>query len=79
VLRDESDTRKAQVTWAEDKNATGYIVNYGIAANKLYSQVMVYDASSVMLTALNKGVTYYYSIDAFNESGVTKGTKVIEN
>jgi hypothetical protein len=26
---------------------------------------------------LNKGITYYFSIDTFNESGITKGTKII--
>jgi len=28
---------------------------------------------------LNKDVSYYYSIDAFNESGITKGTKTEQN
>jgi hypothetical protein len=36
---------------------------------------MVYDNDSVRLTGLNKDVTYYFNIDAFNESGITKGTK----
>ena len=79
VRRDEADTRKALVTWPEDKNATGYIVNYGIAEDKLYTPVMIYGANSVMLTGLNKGIKYYYSIDTFNESGITKGTKVVVN
>jgi hypothetical protein len=36
---------------------------------------MVYGGDSVRLTGLNKDVTYYFSIDAFNESGITRGTK----
>ena len=36
-------------------------------------------SNSVMLTGLNKDVTYYFSIDAFNESGITKGIKILKN
>jgi hypothetical protein len=36
---------------------------------------MVYDSDSVKLTGLNRDDTYYFSIDAFNESGITRGTK----
>lgn len=78
VVRDKADTRKAKVEWQKDDQATGYIVNYGIEPNKLYSSVMVYDAGSLMLTGLNKDVTYYFSIDAFNESGITRGVKVVQ-
>jgi len=78
VERDEADSRKAGIEWTKDNNATGYIVNYGTDEGKLYTSVMVYENSSLMLTGLNKGVTYYYSIDAFNESGIAKGIKVIK-
>lgn len=72
-----ADSRKATVKWIKDKFATGYIVNYGVDMNKLYTSYMVYDCDSVNLTGLNKGKPYYFSIDAFNESGVTKGVKKI--
>jgi hypothetical protein len=39
---------------------------------------MVYDSDSVRLTGLNRDDTYYFSIDAFNESGILKGTKKIK-
>jgi xylan 1,4-beta-xylosidase len=77
IERDVSDTRKAKVEWTKDDLATGYVVNYGIAPDKLYSSVMVYNANSLMLTGLNKDVTCFYSIDAFNESGIAKGAKII--
>ena len=64
--------------WPADDLATGYVVNYGIAPDKLYASVMVYDADSLMLTGLNRDVMYYFSIDAFNESGITKGTAVVQ-
>lgn len=78
VDRNEADTRKASIEWSDDPNATGYIVNYGTRQDKLYTSVMVYDNNSVRLTGLNKGVTYYYSVDAFNESGITKGNRIVQ-
>jgi xylan 1,4-beta-xylosidase len=77
VIREDADPGKARVEWPKDENATGYIIKYGIDKSKLYSSVMVYDTSSLMLTGLNKDVAYYFSIDAFNESGIASGTKVI--
>jgi hypothetical protein len=77
VVRNQQDTRRAVVKWPKDEQATGFVVNYGTDSSKLYTSVMVYDADSLMLTGLNKDVTYYYSIDAFNESGITKGTQVV--
>jgi hypothetical protein len=78
VVRDEADTRKARVEWPADDHATGYVVNYGTDRNKLYTSVMVYDAGSLMLSGLNKDVIYYFSIDSFNESGITRGIKVVQ-
>lgn len=77
VVREETDKRKALLEWPEDENATGFIINYGVDKDKLYSSVIVYDAGSLTLTGLNRDVTYYFSIDSFNESGITAGTKVL--
>ena len=77
VERDASDSRRASVKWTRDDSATGYVVNYGTDINKLYTSYMVYDSDSVRLTGLNKDVTYYFSINAFNESGITKGVRKV--
>jgi len=74
VERNETDTRKARIEWPKDDSATGYIVNYGTDINKLYTSVMVYEVNYLMLTGLNRDVTYYYSVDSFNESGIARGT-----
>ncbi len=78
LQRNESDTRKAEIKWPEDPQSTGYIVNYGTEPDKLYTSVIVYGSNSLMLTGLNKDVTYYFSVDSFNESGITRGTKSIK-
>lgn len=77
VEKDGLDTRRATVKWPEHKDATGFIVNYGTELNKLYTSVMIYGADSVRLTGLNKGIKYYFSIDSFNESGITKGKVIL--
>jgi xylan 1,4-beta-xylosidase len=77
VERNPSDSRKATIKWPKDKSATGYVVNYGVNVNKLYTSYMVYDCDSVRITSLNSGIPYYFSVDAFNESGITKSTKII--
>jgi len=79
VERSESDTRKAGISWPTDDLATGYVVNYGTDINKLYTSVIVYDSNSVTLTGLKKDVPYYFNIDAFNESGITKGVEILKN
>ena len=76
VTRNAKDSRKASVAWRNDGSATGFIINYGTESDKLYTSVMVYDEDFVELTGLNKGITYYFSIDAFNETGITKGVKI---
>jgi hypothetical protein len=77
VVRKVSDTRRASLKWVKDNSATGYVVNFGTDINKLYTSVMVYDNDSISLTGLNKDVPYYFNIDAFNESGITRGTRKI--
>jgi hypothetical protein len=74
VDRDAADARRATIAWPKNSSATGYVVNYGTDASKLYTSVMVYGADSVRLTGLNKGFKYYFSVDAFSETGITKGT-----
>jgi len=78
VERNSADTRRASIEWPKDNLATGYIVNYGTDRNKLYTSVMVYENNSLNLPGLNKDVTYFFSVDAFNETGIVKGSKIVE-
>ena len=52
VERDPSDGRDAVIRWDPVENADGYIVNYGIAPDKLYNNYMVYDADSISIHSL---------------------------
>lgn len=77
-VKRKQDRRDALITWASQPNCQGYNVLWGIAPDKLYSSWMVYDADSLMMRNLSVDQTYYFSIEAFNENGVSGRTAVIE-
>lgn len=74
----QKDRRDAIITWDLVKNAQGYNVIWGIAADKLYSSWMVYDQHSLELKSLNTDQAYYFSIEAFNENGVSEKSGIIK-
>lgn len=72
------DQRNASLNWEKQKDAQGYNIRWGIAADKLYSSWLVYDTNKLYLRCLNTGQKYFFSIESFNENGVSKVSKVIE-
>lgn len=73
-----SDRREATISWSDQPGSQGYNVYWGIAPTKLYSSWMVYGETTLNLRSLNTDQTYYFSIEAFNENGVSKRSKVIK-
>lgn len=71
------DRRDALIKWASQQNCQGYNVLWGIAPDKLYSSWMVYDGDSLEMRNLSADQSYYFSIEAFNENGVSVKTPVI--
>lgn len=76
VKRNEEDSCKVSLAWNEVPHAQGYIVRYGIAEDKLYSNFQVMGETSLEIGSLNKGVTYYFTIDTYNENGITRTEQV---
>jgi hypothetical protein len=74
VERSREGQRVVNISWKPVDNADGYIVRYGIAPDKLYNNFQVYGESSMLIDALNIGVDYYFTVDSFNDSGLTVGT-----
>ena len=72
VQRNPSDGRKAIVSWTPSGRAEFYIVRYGLAPDRMFENYQIYDATSSQINALNTGVTYYFTVDAVNDSGVTR-------
>ncbi len=72
------DRRDAMITWDKQPGAQGYNVLWGIAPDKLYSSWMVYEKNSLLLKSLTVDQQYYFSIEAFNENGISEKTKVVK-
>ena len=72
-----SNRRLAKVSWTKTPGADFYIVRYGIHPDRLSHNFQVYDNESVTLPGLNTGSEYFATVDAVNDSGVTKGRKVV--
>ncbi len=73
------DRRDAMITWSKQTNCQGYNVLWGIAPDKLYNSWMVYDKNFLLLKSLSVDQTYYFAVEAFNENGISKRTRVSPN
>ena len=78
VLRTEKDKRSAYIKWRPVDNAFAYNLYYGTAPDKLYSCIMVHDFNEYWFKAMDKLKTYYFSIEAINENGVSEKSKVMK-
>lgn len=72
--RREENNRSIGMSWEAAPGAQGYIIRYGTSPEKLYTHYQVIGSQSLVINSLNRGVDYYFTIDAYNESGVTRGT-----
>ncbi|MBA3647792.1 MAG: family 43 glycosylhydrolase [Chitinophagales bacterium] len=78
VVRDK-DTRNAFITWSKVDDVVGYNILWGIAKDKLYETYQLFSdhPGSLELRALNVGQDYFFSIEAFNEKGVSRHSEVV--
>ncbi len=78
VLRTEKDKRSAFIKWKPVDNAFAYNIYYGIHPDKLYNCIMVHSNNEYWMKAMDSQKTYYYTIEAINENGVSERTKTIK-
>lgn len=78
ALRGDSERRNVWFKWQTNDNAMGYNIYFGEAPDKLYNNVMVYNANEYYLSALEKDKSYYFQIEAFNENGISKRTAIMK-
>jgi len=76
VLRTEKDKRSAYIKWQPADNAFAYNLYYGTAPDKLYSCIMIHDFNEYWFKAMDNQKTYYFSIEAINENGVSQKSQV---
>jgi hypothetical protein len=73
----QSDERNATLQWDVNTSAKGYVIYWGIHPDKMNNSLMVYE-NNYELRALNVDQKYYVTIEAFNESGISKVIKPVE-
>ena len=67
---------EAVVEWRAAEGASGYVVRWGNAKDKLYHSQDTRDNKAI-ISDLITGLEYYFVIDSFNENGVTFGNNVV--
>ncbi|MTI19825.1 1,4-beta-xylanase, partial [Fulvivirga sp. RKSG066] len=76
-VRRDTDRRNANLTWSEVEDATGYVIYWGIAEDKLNLSALMYDKPNYELRALNTDQGYYYQVEAFNENGISERSEIM--
>jgi xylan 1,4-beta-xylosidase len=76
VFRTEKDKRSAFIKWSPSEDAYAYNISYGIAPDKLYTTIMVYGNNEYWLKTLDRMKTYYFTIEAINENGISEKFEV---
>lgn len=79
VLRNKTDGRSATLSWQPAKDRNGIVVRYGIAPDKLHNSYIVRDQDSLTINSLNRHTTYYFTVDALNENGITSGQTTLKS
>jgi Glycosyl hydrolases family 43/F5/8 type C domain len=70
-IKRETDRRDASFSWKPVEGAQGYNIRWGIAKDKLYQSWQVYDTDSHFMRCLDRDTPYYFTIEAFNENGIS--------
>jgi len=78
VVKRETDRRDAAFSWRKDEVAQGYNIRWGIAPDKLYQSWLIYEDTELLMRCLDKETTYYFTIEAFNENGISEPSKIIK-
>ncbi len=79
VVNRYEDRRDATIIWEQQSNCNGYNVLWGIAPDKLYNSWMVYDKNFLELKSLTIDQSYYFSVEAFNENGISERSMIVKS
>ena len=78
------DQRDSTIRWAKVPGAVGYNIRFGIRPDRLTLTHQLWadelGSGAVLskeLRSLNKGVPYWVAVESFNETGVSKLSKVV--
>lgn len=76
VIR-QKDRRNANLSWDAVKDATGYVIYWGIEKDKLNLNAMMYDHPDYELRALTTDQSYYLQVETFNENGISERSEIV--
>ncbi len=79
VLRTEKDKRSAWIKWSPVNDAYAYNIYTGTAPDKLYNCIMVYNANEYYYKAMDSKATYYFTIEAINENGISSRVPIVKS
>ena len=75
-----ADSRDMELSITPVSDAEGYYIRFGVNPDLLYTHIQVmHDQltdAPFRIGCLNRHSTYYVTVDAYNNSGVTKGTQI---
>jgi len=77
VVNRQDDRRDAKLSWNKVPGATGYNIRWGIAPDKLYNSWLVYDENQLLMRSLTRNQSYFFTIEAFNENGISERSEYI--
>jgi xylan 1,4-beta-xylosidase len=79
VLRTAKDKRDAWIKWSPVDNAYAYNIHMGTEPDKLYNTIMVHNANEYWLKTMDKEKTYYFTIEAINENGISTSYPLLKS
>ena len=71
TVKRQKDRRNADLSWEPVADATGNVIYWGIAKDKLNLSALMYDEPNYELRALTTDQAYYYQVETFNENGIS--------
>ena len=72
------ERRSAWLKWRQNDLADGYVIYFGKSPDKLYGSIMVYSKNDYFFTGMDRTDTYYFQIEAFNGSGISERSAIME-
>jgi len=73
AVRDYRNAQIIKMSWEKQSNTAGYNIRYGIDRDKLFHSYQVFKNTRLTIHCPDRNRTYWFQIDAFNDSGVSPG------
>lgn len=77
IVDRKKDRRRMEIVWQPVEGADGYVVRYGPSKDRLYLANQFYKTDRALISCLDVAPDYFVTVDAFNQSGYTKGTTIL--